>query len=82
MRTKNKATAYAILAAALYAGNTPLSKLLLFAIPWGGFPAFLISTVAAIVFDGQFILIRRYNRPRVVKILELRERTRQRLCGA
>lgn len=42
---------------------------LFFAIPWGHFWLFLISAIAAMVFDAQFIVIQRYNRPRVVKIL-------------
>ena len=46
---------------------------LLFAIPWGGFLAFLISAIAAMIFDSQFIIIQRYNRPRIVKILEKEE---------
>ena len=32
--------------------------------------AFVISAIAAMIFDSQFILIQRYNRPRVLKILE------------
>ena len=47
---------------------------LLFAIPWGGFWAFLISAITAMIFDGQFIIIQRYNRPRIAKILEKREK--------
>ena len=43
---------------------------LLFAIPWGEFWIFLISAIAAMIFDSQFIIIQRYNRPRIVKILE------------
>ena len=43
---------------------------LLFIIPWGRFWAFLISAIVAMVFDSQFIIIQRYNRPRIVKILE------------
>ena len=43
---------------------------LLFIIPWGLFGAFLISAIVAMIFDSQFIIIQRYNRPRVVKILE------------
>lgn len=43
---------------------------LLFAIPWGAFWIFLISAVAAMIFDSQFIIIQRYNRPRIVRILE------------
>ena len=37
------------------------------------FLAFLISAIAAMIFDSQFIIIQRYNRPRVLKILEKRE---------
>jgi len=37
------------------------------------FLAFLISAIAAMIFDSQFIIIQRYNRPRVIKILEKRE---------
>jgi len=43
---------------------------LLFAIPWGEFWIFLITAIAAMIFDSQFIVIQRYNRPRVLKIIE------------
>ena len=43
---------------------------LLFAIPWGTFWAFAISALVAMIFDSQFIIIQRYNRPRIIKILE------------
>lgn len=47
---------------------------LLFIIPWGdGVWAFVISAIAAMIFDSQFIIIQRYNRPRVLKILEREE---------
>ena len=46
---------------------------LLFAFFWGEFWIFLITAIAAMAFDAQFIVIQRYNRPRIVKILE-RER--------
>ena len=46
---------------------------LLFAIPWGEFWIFLITAIAAMIFDSQFIIIQRYNRPRIVKILEKKE---------
>jgi len=45
---------------------------LLFALLWGEFPIFLLTAVLAMLFDGQFIVIQRYNRPRIVKILERR----------
>ena len=43
---------------------------LLFSIPWGGFIAFLVSAIVAMIFDSQFIIIQRYNRPRVINIIE------------
>ena len=44
-----------------------------FSIPWGGFWAFFISALVAMIFDSQFIIIQRYNRPRVMKLLEKEE---------
>ena len=41
---------------------------LLFALIWGKFPIFLITCIAAMLFDGQFIAIQRYNRPRILKL--------------
>ena len=43
---------------------------MLFAIIWGKFWIFCLTAVAAMIFDSQFIIIQRYNRPRIVKILE------------
>ena len=43
---------------------------LLFAIPWGQFWIFCITAIAAMLFDSQFIIIQRYNRPRILKILK------------
>lgn len=45
-----------------------------FTIPWGAFWAFFISALAAMIFDSQFIIIQRYNRPRIVKLLEREDR--------
>jgi len=36
----------------------------------GGCVAFLITAIAAMLFDGQFIAIQRFNRPRVVRLIE------------
>ena len=44
---------------------------LFFALIWGKFPVFLISCIAAMLFDGQFIVIQRYNRPRILKLASL-----------
>jgi len=54
---------------------------LLFAIPWGNLWIFLISAVAAMIFDAQFIVIQRYNRPRIVKILEKEVLCKQKIRG-
>ena len=47
---------------------------LLFIIPWGRAWAFVISAIAAMIFDSQFIIIQRYNRPRVLNVLKREER--------
>ncbi len=47
---------------------------ILFSIPWGQFWLFTITAIVAMIFDSQFIIIQRYNRPRIVKILERREK--------
>ena len=43
---------------------------LLFAIPWGMLWLFALTAFLAMVFDAQFILIQRYNRPRIVKLMK------------
>ena len=43
---------------------------ILFALLWGQWWIFILTAIAAMVFDGQFILIQRYNRPRILKLLE------------
>lgn len=45
---------------------------LLFSLLWGKLPIFLISAIAAILFDSQFIIVQRYNRPRVMNVIERR----------
>ena len=42
---------------------------LLFSLIWGAFPVFLITAILAMLFDAQFIVIQRYNRSRIQKIL-------------
>lgn len=41
-----------------------------FALLWGCWPAFVISAVIAMLFDAQFIVVQRYNRPIVVRLIE------------
>lgn len=37
---------------------------------WGCPAAFLISAIAAMIFDAQFIIVQRYNRPIVLRLLK------------
>ena len=46
---------------------------LLFAVMWGNFWVFFISAIVAMIFDSQFIVIQRYNRPRITKLLHRKE---------
>ena len=46
---------------------------LLFALLWGAFPVFLITSVLAAMFDGCFVMMQRYNRPRLIRILAKKE---------
>lgn len=43
---------------------------LLFSLVWGLFWIFALTALLAILFDMQFVLIQRYNRPRIVKLIE------------
>ena len=50
---------------------TVLSFLPLFAaIPFGSFGVFLITSVFAALYDLSFVAMQRYNRPRILKLLE------------
>lgn len=49
---------------------------LLFAIPWGAFWIFFVTALAAMIFDSQFIIVQRYNRPRVLKVLNRKNSTK------
>lgn len=48
-----------------------------FTVFWGCFPAFFISAVAAMLFDAQFIIVQRYNRPIVLRLMERRKAKEQ-----
>lgn len=45
-----------------------------FAILWGKFWLFFITAVAAMLFDGQFIIVQRYNRPRILSLIKRKEK--------
>lgn len=49
-----------------------------FSLIWGSFLPFFISAIVAMIFDSQFIIIQRYNRPRIIKILEMEEKKKLR----
>ena len=57
----------------------PLSFLPLLAARWfGAFPVFLVTSLAAAAFDLLFVILQRYNRPRVLMMAERqRQRTQQ-----
>lgn len=46
---------------------------LAFALLWGAFPVFLITSILSALFDCSFAIIQRYNRPRLVRILTKKE---------
>lgn len=51
--------------------NVALSlSTLLFSLIWGQLWIFALTAFLAILFDMQFVLIQRYNRPRVVRLIE------------
>ena len=51
-----------------------LSFLPLLTVPvFGAFPVFLITSVLSALFDSLFVMAQRFNRPRLVKILERQE---------
>ena len=46
---------------------------LLFALLWDAFPVFLITSIFAALFDSCFVIMQRYNRPRLMRILSKKE---------
>lgn len=46
---------------------------LLFSLKWGAFPVFLVTSILTALFDSCFVLIQRYNRPRLLRILSKKE---------
>ncbi len=52
---------------------------ILFSVLWGQFYIFLATAIIAMIFDGQFIVIQRYNRPRVLKVIEFRKRAKKQI---
>ena len=50
---------------------------ILFTYFWGALPVFLITSVLAALFDSCFVVMQRYNRPRLVRILAKKEASAQ-----
>lgn len=44
-----------------------------FSLIWGQFWLFFITAIFAMLFDSQFIIMQRYNRPRVIKLMEKKQ---------
>ena len=56
--------------------NAALSFLPLLAVPYvGAFFVFFITSLLAAIFDLLFVMIQRYNRPRIVKLIERQKRS-------
>lgn len=47
---------------------------LLFPLLWGEFWIFLVTAVLAMLFDAQFIVVQRYNRPVVLRVIEMKKK--------
>ncbi len=43
---------------------------ILFAFLWGNWWIFILTAVIAMLFDAQFIVIQRYNRPRIMRLIK------------
>ena len=54
---------------------------MLFTFVWGCAPAFVISAVLAMIFDAQFIIVQRYNRPIVIRVMNKLEQKKQLLLS-
>lgn len=52
---------------------------ILFFLVFGHLPLFIISAVAAMLFDAQFIVVQRFNRPIVLRLIN-RLKKREKVC--
>ena len=46
------------------------------AIPFGALPAFMITSILAACFDAMFVIMQRYNRPRIIRLIEKSKRSK------
>ncbi len=49
---------------------------LLFSIWFGDFPIFLITSILAALFDLMFVIMQRFNRPRVIRMIYIQKKRR------
>lgn len=42
-------------------------------IPFGTWPAFVFTSLASFLFDSIFVIVQRYNRPRIIHLIKLKE---------
>ena len=54
---------------------------LLFSLCWGALPVFLITSVLAAGFDLLFVILQRFNRPRVLRLAQREQRKNAAKCG-
>lgn len=47
------------------------------AIPFGALPVFVVTSLLSACFDAMFVIIQRYNRPRILRLLQATERNRR-----
>ncbi len=47
---------------------------ILFIFIWGCAPAFIITAIIAMLFDAQFIVVQRYNRPIVLRLMKRKDK--------
>ena len=51
------------------------------AIPFGSLCVFVITSVLAACFDAGFVIMQRYNRPRIIRLMERTEKKQTANCG-
>ena len=51
------------------------------AISFGAFPIFLGTSVLAACFDALFVVMQRYNRPRIIKLMKIPDRNESKKIG-
>ena len=53
---------------------------LLAAISFGTFPAFAVTSILAACFDAIFVIMQRYNRPRIIRLISTAQKNQKNPC--